>query len=172
MLKCAGCAIVLLAAAGMSYTLNRALLHSLSQLEGLLELHAVFEAELSYCRYPLPEMLQHLSAHVLPSYERLLAELGKCMEENREADAALLWKEACGKNKRILALPPEGYAALCRMGEMFCYHSMDAALELLRLNSRNISRLLEDGRSEYKNRKKVYCSICCMAGLFVVILLW
>ncbi len=171
MLKSAGCICVLLASTGMAYSYICGLRQELRQMEQLLELFIVLEGEITYSRCPLPELLLQLSGHMPEPYHSLLVRSSRRMEDNREADIPALWRDVCGEFRSQLAVPGEVYQILLRTGEAFAYASLDSSLQLLRMSQKKMAAWIEQKRGEFAGRRKLYCCLCYMAGLFSVILL-
>jgi len=171
MLKLAGCICILLASGGMAYSCIYSLRKEISQSEQLLDLFTVLEGEVAYSRCPLPELLARLSGQMPQPYSRLLMQSSKQMEENQEADIPALWKLSCEEVRPELMLPPQAYQALLRMGEAFSYTSLESSLQLLRLGQKKIAGLIDEKNAEFAGRRKLYCCLCYMAGLFSIILL-
>lgn len=171
MLKLAGCICILLASTGMAYSCISGMRKELRQGEQMLDLLTVLEGELAYSRCPLPELLARLSLQTPQPYSQLLKQCSKQMEENQEADIPALWEQSCQEVRRELALPPQAYQTLLRMGEAFSYTSLESSLQLLRLGQKKIAGLIDGRNAEFAGRKKLYCCLCYMAGLFSIILL-
>lgn len=171
MLKLAGCICILLASSGMAYSCIYNLRMELSQSEQLLDLFTVMEGELAYSRCPLPELLLRLSRQMPQPYRQLLEQSSKQMEENQEADIPALWGQSCQKVRRQLMLSPQAYQALIRMGEAFSYTSLESSLQLLRLGQKKMAGLIDERNAEFAGKRKLYCCLSYMAGLFSIILL-
>lgn len=171
MLKLAGCICILLASSGMAYSYICGLHKELRQMAQLQELLTVMEGEITYSRCPLPELLLHLSEHLPEPYHGLLVQCSYRMEDNREADIPVLWKTICEEYQVQLAVPMEAYRILLRIGEVFSYDSLESSLQLLQLSQKQLMALMEKGQADFEGKKKLYCCLCYMAGLFVIILL-
>lgn len=171
MLKILGCICILAGSSGMAYSCVLGLKKQLYQTELLMDLLTAMEGEITYSRCPLPELLLHLSEHMPKPYRELLVQGSLKMEDNSEADIPVLWKETCGQFRGQLALPPEAYQVLLRMGEVFAYSSLEASLKLLQLAKIKLAASIESRNAEFAGRRKVYCCLCCMAGLFSIIIL-
>lgn len=171
MLKLAGCICILLASTGMAYSCIYSLRKELRQSEQMLDLFTVMEGELAYSRCPLPELLARLSAQMPQPYSQLLMRSSKQMEENQEADIPALWEQSCQEIRQELALSPQAYQTLIRMGEAFSYTSLESSLQLLRLSQKKTAGLIDDRNAEFAGRRKLYCCLCYMAGFFSIILL-
>ncbi len=129
------------------------------------------EGEITYSRCPLPELLAHLARHTQPPYGKLLEEAGVRMEDSLEADIPVLWKQVCDAFRPQLDLPAEAYQVLLRVGEVFSYTSLEASLQLLGLGRKRLAAVAEGRYSEFAGKRKLYCCLCYMAGLFSIILL-
>lgn len=171
MLKFAGCICILLASTGMAYSYVCGFRRELGQMEQLLELFTVMESEITYSRCPLPELLLQLSAHMPQPYQGLLQSGSSRMEDNRQADIPALWKEACEEVKGQLAIPPQAYQVLLQAGQVFAYTSLESSLQLLKISQNKLSGLIEKNRTEAAGKRKLYCCLCYMAGLFSIIIL-
>lgn len=171
MLKLFGSLCILAASSGMAYVCMAGLRREIHMTERLQDLLITMEGELSYSRSPLPELLAELSRHMQPPYQELLWCAGKMMEDSSVADIPSLWKDACGRYAPQLALPEEAYGVLLRTGEAFAYASLESSLRLLRLGQKKLAVLLEKKYAQFADRKKLYCCLCYMAGLFTIIIL-
>ncbi len=171
MLKLAGCICILAASSGMAYSCIRSMYGSLRETELLAELLTAVEGELTYNRCPLPELFVHLSEHMKKPYRELLLQMSSQMEENREADIPVLWKEACAQFHRQMNLPGEAYAALLRVGEVFSYASLDSSLQLLAYTKKKLDAAIHKQYAEFAGKRKLYCCLCYTAGLFTIIIL-
>lgn len=171
MLRLLGCACILVASSGMAYTCVMGLGRELRQAELLLGLLTAIEGEITYSRCPLPELLLHLSGHMPNPYRGLLAWASRKMEDNTEADIPALWEEACTQFLDQLAMPKEAYSILLRMGEVFSYSSLDASLQLLQLERERLDAVIQGRHAEFAGKRKLYCCLCYMVGLFSMILL-
>ncbi len=171
MLKLAGCICILLASCGMAYSLVTGLRKQISQTEALLDFFTAMEGEITYSRCPLPELLLHLSRHQPQPYQEILVLGSRKMEDNSEADIPVLWKDACAQYRPQLALADDDYGVLLRMGEIFAYDSMEASLQLLALCRKKLAVSIESRSAEFAGRRKLYCCLCGMAGLFAIIIL-
>lgn len=171
MLKFAGCLCILAASTGMAYSYICGLWRELRQMEQLLELLTVMESEITYSRCPLPELLLHLSEHLPQPYRDLSAQCSRRMEDNREADIPALWKDVCEGFLKQLAMPPAAYQILLQTGQVFAYVSLESSLKLLQINRQKLAGLIEKSRAEFTDRRKMYCCLCYVAGLFSIIIL-
>ena len=171
MLKLAGCICILAASGGMAYSCVAGLRRQLRQTELLLELLTAIEGEITYSRCPLPELLAHLAQHMQQPYGKLLQQAGIRMEDSLEADIPVLWKEVCDTFRPQLDIPMEAYQVLLRVGEVFSYTSLDASLQLLELGRKKLTAVAQSRYEEFAGRRKLYCCLCYMAGLFSMILL-
>lgn len=171
MLKLAGCICILLASSGMAYSCIYSLRKEISQSEQLLDLFTVMEGELAYSRCPLPELLARLSGQLAEPYSQLFLQSSSRMEENREADIPTIWSQCCEQARRQLFLSPQAYQALLRMGEAFSYTSLESSLQLLRLGQKKMADILARRNGEFAGKRKLYCCLSYMAGLFSIILL-
>ena len=93
------------------------------------------------------------------------------MEENREADIPVLWKEACTRFRRQMNLPSEVYESLLRVGEVFSYSSLDSSLQLLEYTKKKLDAAIRSQYAEFAGKRKLYCCLCYTAGLFSIIIL-
>uniref|UniRef100_N2A3Q5 Stage III sporulation protein AB n=1 Tax=Eubacterium plexicaudatum ASF492 TaxID=1235802 RepID=N2A3Q5_9FIRM len=171
MLKLIGCICILAASSGMAYSCTVGLQVRLRQTELLSELLTAIEGELTYSRCPLPELLIHLSQHMKEPYADLLLQVSSQMEENREADIPVLWKEACTRFRRQMNLPSEVYESLLRVGEVFSYSSLDSSLQLLEYTKKKLDAAIRSQYAEFAGKRKLYCCLCYTAGLFSIIIL-
>lgn len=171
MLKLLGCICILAASSGMAYSCVLGLRVGLRQTEQLLDLLTAMEGEITFSRCPLPELLAHLAQHMQDPYGELLAQAGHKMEDNREADIPVLWKEICEQFHAQLHIPREAYQVLLRIGEVFSYSSLEASLQLLQLGRKKLAAVAEDRYAEFAGKRKLYCCLCYMAGLLSIILL-
>ncbi len=171
MLKLLGCICILAASGGMACSCVAGLKQKLRQTELLLDLLTAIEGEITYSRCPLPELLAHLARHTQPPYGKLLEEAGVRMEDSLEADIPVLWKQVCDAFRPQLDLPAEAYQVLLRVGEVFSYTSLEASLQLLGLGRKRLAAVAEGRYSEFAGKRKLYCCLCYMAGLFSIILL-
>lgn len=171
MLKLTGCLCILLASSGMAYSCVFRLRLELYQIETLMELLTAVEGEITYSRCPLPELLEHLAEHMPKPYDEILMQSSRRMEENTQADIPALWSDVCGQYCAQLVIPKEAYEILLRSGEIFAYSSLEASLKLLRLSQRKLELVFEGRNAEFANRRKLYCCLCYMAGLFSIIIL-
>lgn len=171
MLKLLGCICILAASSGMAYSCVLGLRMGLHQTEQLLDLLTAIEGEVTYSRCPLPELLMRLAQHMPEPYRGLLMQAGRKMEDNREADIPVLWKEVCEQYRAQLYIPLEAYQVLLRMGEVFSYSSLDASLQLLQLGRKKLTVAAEGQNAEFAGKRKLYCCLCYMAGLFSIIIL-
>jgi len=112
-----------------------------------------------------------LAQHMPEPYRGLLMQAGRKMEDNREADIPVLWKEVCEQYRAQLYIPLEAYQVLLRMGEVFSYSSLDASLQLLQLGRKKLTVAAEGQNAEFAGKRKLYCCLCYMAGLFSIIIL-
>ncbi len=171
MLKLCGCICILLASSGMAYSCVLGLREQLSLMEQLLELLTALEGEITYTRRPLPELLQHLSKHMPEPYCSLLMQSSRRMEDNNEADIPSLWKAVCEEARGQFPMPGEAYQVLLRVGDVFSYTSLEASLQLLRIGQKTLATLIASGRGEFSAKRKLYCCLCYMAGMFLIVLL-
>lgn len=171
MLKLSGCILILLASSGMAYSFVRGLRLELRQMEQLLSLLTAMEGEITYSRCPLPDLLAHLAGRESAPFGEILAEAGRRMGDNQQADLPLLWKSVCAQYKRQLALTGESYQVLLRAGEAFSYTSLESALQMLRFGQKKMDFLLKTRQGEFDVRRKLCCCLCYTAGLGSMILL-
>lgn len=171
MLKLAGCICILAASTGMAYSGILRLRMELYQIEILMDLFTAVEGELAYCRCPLPELMGRIAEHMPAPFNAILEQSSSRMEENCEPDIPVLWADACEQYSVQLMVPKEAYEVLLRLGEVFAYSSLESSLKLLRLGQKKLELLMEGRNAEFAGRRKVYCSLCYMAGLFLIILL-
>lgn len=171
MLKLVGCICILAASSGMAYSCIMSMYSSLHETELLAELFTAVEGELTYNRCPLPELLMHLSQHMKKPYRELLLQMSSQMEENRESDIPILWKEACAQFHRQMHLPREAYEALLRVGEVFSYAALDSSLQLLAYAKKKLDASIQKQYAEFAGKRKLYCCLCYTAGLFTIIIL-
>ena len=171
MLKLFGCICILAASSGMAYSCVLGLRMGLHQTELLLDVLTAIEGEITYSRCPLPELLMHLAQHMQEPYGELLVQAGRKMEDNREADIPVLWKEVCEQFRTQLNIPWEAYQVLLRMGEVFAYSSLEASLQLLQLGRKKLTVVMEKRYAEFAGKRKLYCCLCYMAGFFSMIIL-
>lgn len=143
----------------------------LDQIETLMDLLTAVEGEITYSRCPLPELMNRLAEHMPGPYDEILLQGSRRMEENSEPDIPVLWADVCEQHSARLIVPKEAYEVLLRLGEVFAYTSLEASLKLLRLGQKKLEFLIEARNAEFANRRKVYCSLCYMAGLFLIIIL-
>lgn len=172
MLRLLGRLCILAASAGMSYSCSQGLKRELRQTELLLDLYTAVEGEITYNRCPLPELFRYLAQHTQQPYQELLREAAGRMEDNREADIPALWKEVCQQLGAQLGLAQDAYQILLRMGEVFSYSSLEAALQLLQLGRNRLSVIVESRYAQLAGKRRLYCCLCYMTGLFSMILLW
>ena len=171
MLRFLGCICILAASSGMEYSCVLGLRQELHQTELLMEFLTALEGEITYHRCPLPEMLGQLSQHMPQPYCRLLLEGSRKMEDNSESDIPLLWKDVCEQFRPQLHIPSGAYQILLRMGEVFAYSSLEASLQLLALGRKKLASFIESQSVEFAGRRRLYCCLSYMAGLFSIILL-
>lgn len=171
MLKLLGCICILAASSGMAYSCVLGLRVGLRQTELLLDLLTAIEGEITYSRCPLPELLTYLAQHMQEPYGELLAQAGRKMEDNREADIPVLWKAVCEQFRAQLHIQQEAYQVLLRVGEVFSYSSLEASLQLLQLGRKKLTAVMEKRYAEFAGKRKLYCCLCYMAGLFSIIIL-
>lgn len=171
MLKLFGCICILAASSGMAYSCIAGLYGRMRQTELLTELLTAIEGELTYSRCPLPELLIHLSQHMKKPYAELLMQVSSRMEENREADIPVLWKEVCEKLRRQMNLPADAYEVLLRIGEVFSYTSLESSLQLLQPARKRLDAVIQSQYAEFAGKRKLYCCLCYTAGLFSIIIL-
>lgn len=136
-----------------------------------MDLLTAVEGEITYSRCPLPELMNHLAEHMPMPYDEILAQGSRRMEENCEPDIPVLWADVCEQYCAQLMVPKEAYEVLLRLGEVFAYPSLEASLKLLRLGQKKMEFLIEGKNAAFAGRRKVYCSLCYMAGLFLIIIL-
>lgn len=171
MLKLYGCICILIASSGMAYTCILGLRQRMFQMEQLSDLFTAVEGEITFQRCPLPELFLHLAEHTHEPFDTILMQAGSRMEENSEADIPFLWQEVCGQSAAQLELPGEAYRILLRMGEVFAFSSLESSLQLLAAGKKKLDALIEGQYAEFAGKRKLYCCLCYMAGLFSILIL-
>lgn len=171
MLKLFGCLCILAASSGMAYSFVLGLKRELHQTELLMDFLTAMEGEITYHRCPLPELLMQLSQHTPQPYQELLIQGSRKMEDNSEADIPSLWKDVCEQFRPQLCLSSPAYQILLRMGDVFAYSSLEASLQLSALGRKRLSSVMESQSAEFAGRRRLYCCLSYMAGLFSIILL-
>lgn len=170
-LKSAGSILILLASGGMAYSCVMGLHRQLRSCEQLMDLLTALEGEITYSRCPLPHLLPHLAQQLPGAYQDILLQGSRCMQDNNEADICSLWKNVCEQFRSGLSLPEDAYQILLRTGEVFAFSSLESSVQLLRLGRNKLAALIESRQAEFAGRRKVYCCLCCMAGLASIIFL-
>lgn len=169
MLKGAGILLILAGAYGFGSYLCAYLKHHLEQLTECREIFAQMDACREYLRLPYAELLRKSAGGKSKILADILQEVADEMEQNRNADAGVLWEEAFSKRKKQLLIREEETELLLALARSLMLegdHTQVAKIYFMQLEDK-IQRAME----EKKEKQKLYRAISVLGGLFLVVLL-
>lgn len=165
MLKILGILLIVTGAGGIGNYLCGYLNHHLKQLIECREIFSQMEAGREYLRLPYAELLRRTAKGKTKVFQELLSDIAEEMEQNREADAGVLWEKELVKRKDELLFDEEErelFTALAKSLMLEGNHTKVSEIYFLQLEDQVVQAM-----EEKKDKQKLYGTVSVLGGLFL-----
>ena len=170
-LKAAGAACVMAAAAAYGELKARRLAQRVNQLQQFQQSLKLLAEEISFARSVLPEAFQAVGGQCAPPICDLYRLAAETLAGNRELSAGEAWCEAVRRIYTASSYTPADREIIKGLGVSLGAREREGQLQQIRLTERRLELALEGARDDNNRRAKLWRYLGYLGGAAMVILL-
>lgn len=171
MLKVSGALLLLLGAAGFSFSICAEQKKKLILLKSIKEMYRLLQSEICYTALPLPEIFKAVGEKMETPLREALFSVSQSMALENGEDFLQVWEQKMKECLNGTSLAKQQKALLLKLPECMGMNNSTGQAEVLEKYIGELDRLIVQMEEEEKNKNKVIMSLGIAAGLFVVIIL-
>lgn len=170
MLKIIGLLCIAAGGAGAGLAMSRQVDIRYRELKNLQRMTALLAGEISYGNTPLPEALHKIGGRLEGPLSGFLHRLSHTLLESPHEPLSSLFAYEVHNSLKQSHLKEKDKEELAALGSFLGYLDKDMQLKALEMYQMELEREIEDTCQTMSGKKKLYCSVGIMGGLFLVIL--
>lgn len=171
MVKMSGAVLLLLGAAGFSFSICMEQKKRLLLLKSIKEMYRLLQNEICYTALPLPEIFKAVSEKIQTPYKEALLSVSINMDYEKGENFSHVWKKEMESMLAGAPLTISQKEVLLRFPECMGMHESKGQAKALDGYIWELDRMIMQQEEEGKSKNKVIMSLGIAAGLFTVIIL-
>jgi stage III sporulation protein AB len=170
-IKIAGAACIMAAAAAYGELKARRLAQRLNQLQQFQQSLKLLAVEISFARSVLPEAFQAVGSQCAPPIRDLYHAAAEALAGGKELTAGEAWREAVRRISPASSFTPADREIIKGIGVSLGASEREGQLQQIRLTERRLELALEEARDDHSRRAKLWRYLGYLGGAAIVILL-
>ena len=170
LLKLMGICMVMGGAFGILFAKETEYTQHKRQLTDFEQMLMFLQNEICLLHLPIPVVLGHGAKELHHLYGLLCQEMLAAMEQQTQADATQIWKDALEQFQEDILLRGEEYRLLEQIGTVFRMDDVSLKEELFGIYREQLTRLLSDYETSLVTKRRLSRYGTILAGVFFIIL--